>query len=130
MKELFVLLKESLIFYKETLGNPDPSQRPSLRVVITIMLLATVLMFTYTYSGIMLEMITTPRPSYVALEQEAVELRVELNRTKRMNASCSRDRDELVKAYNTLLESIGEVPVETDGPISTDEFFDRLGELN
>jgi len=59
-----------------------------------------------------------------------VELRVELNRTKRMNASCSRDRDELVKAYNTLLESIGEVPVETDGPISTDEFFDRLGELN
>ena len=130
MKELFVLLKESLIFYKETLGNPDPSQRPPLGVVITIMLLATVLMFTYTYSGIMLETITTPRPSYLALEQEAVELRVELNRTKRMNASCSRDRDELVKAYNTLLESIGEVPVETDGPISTDEFFDRLGELN
>lgn len=130
MKELFVLLKESLIFYKETLGNPDPSLRPSLRVVIPVMITATLLVFSYTYGGIVLKAITTPRPTYAALEKEVVELRVELNRTKRRHTSCSRDRDDLVQSYNELLESIGAVPAETDDPISTDEFFDRLGELN
>ena len=132
MKELCLLLKESLTFYRETLGNPDPNYRPPTKTIVVVMFSAAVLIFAYNYGGIALKAITTPKPTYAALEKEAVELRIELGRVQRLKASCAKNRDNLEQAYTDLLSSVS-LPLvpyanepELETPIPADTFYDRL----
>lgn len=137
MKELILLLKESLTFYKETLGNPDPNYRPPTKTIVVVMVTAALLMFAYTYGGVVVKATTTPKPTYTALEKEAVELRIELGRVQRLNTSCVKTREGLEQAYSNLLEGMMTTPetaplapFKEESPIASDTFFDRLGELN
>lgn len=125
MKELVSLLREVLTFIGETVGHPDPAKRTSVKTIIIVMVLGTVLLFAYNYGGQLVTLALTEPPEHASLLKENIELRMSVNKLNREKLSCISERDQLFESYTNLLSNIPPSPP----PLIDDSFYDRLGDL-
>lgn len=129
MKDLLVLFKEALVFYKETLGHPDPARRTSPKTIVVVGFTITTMLFVYNFGAAIANKYTATSKTYEVLETENVDLRVNLNRLKRELSSCTVDREDLLDSYGELLRPPPKTELVTPIPVDPG-FYDRLGELN
>lgn len=123
-----LLLRESLTFYKETLGHPDPEKRTGLKTVLILAVVMTVMIFAYQYGASIVKVLTNPPKHYQVLEQENMELRIVVGRKTRELNSCIAERDDILESYNYVLEHQDLLPKVPERQRNS-EFYDRLGEL-
>lgn len=129
MKEFIAILRDGIAFYRETLGHPDKTKRTPLSTLIVLIFTATLATFMYNYGALLVEGLSKEPENVKDLREENIQLRVQLSRTDRELQSCTVDREDLLTAYQDLVN--GDNEVDNDNlPDPNGRFYDRLEGLN
>ena len=129
MKDFVSVLKEFILFYRETLGHPDPAKRTKLSTVIVMMVCLTGVVFLYNHGAALVNRETPTQTQLKALRDENIGLQVENSRIKRQYKACTVDRDDLLAAYNAVLDGKENLPPTIESPHLSNELYDRLDGL-